>query len=57
MIKVFFFRECDIAEVTGIIKKLQLSKSCGPNSIPTNILKSFIELISPLLVILINQVH
>ena len=38
LIDNFVFKECDENEVKSIISSLNVSKSCGPNSIPTHIL-------------------
>ena len=35
-----FLKKCNIDEITSIINKLEISKACGPYSIPTNLLKN-----------------
>ena len=45
----FFIKPVDENEVKTMIKNMNISKSCGPNSIPTRILKENLEtLVSPL---------
>ena len=51
----FFLSPTDSAEVESIISDLKKGKSVGPYSIPCDLLKVLNELISPLLVILINE--
>ena len=51
----FFLSPTDSAEVESIISDLKKGKSVGPYSIPCDLLKMLNELISPLLVILINE--
>ena len=47
--------ECTNTEVLEIIKNLQNSKACGPNSIPTNLLKIASPVLVPILTDLINR--
>ena len=47
--------ECTNTEVLEIIKNLQNSKACGPNSIPTNLLKIASPVLVPILTELINR--
>ena len=49
-----FLKPVDEDELKSIISKLSTSKSCGPNSIPTHILKNNLELLIPPLKYLIN---
>ena len=49
-----FLKPVNEDELKSIISKLSPSKSCGPNSIPTHILKTNIELLIPPLKYLIN---
>ena len=47
--KSIFLKPCTDTEVLTIIKCMNISKACGPNSIPTNLLNEFLEsLIGPL---------
>ena len=48
-------KPCTITEVNGIIKELQTSKASGPNSIPTNLIKSSAPIIAPILTYIINK--
>ena len=51
--KSIFLRPCDNMEVLLIVNGMNSSKSCGPNSIPTNLLIEFShELINPLVSII-----
>ena len=50
-----FLKPISDAEVVDIIKDLNISKACGPFSIPTNILKYYSELLCKPLAILINK--
>ena len=47
-------KNCNIDEITSIISKLEISKACGPYSIPTNLLK-ISTVLSPMIVVLINK--
>ena len=51
----FFLSPIDSAEVESIISNLKKGNSVGPYSIPGDLLKVLNELISPLLVMLINE--
>ena len=51
----FFLSPTDSAEVESIISDFKKGKSVGPYNIPGDLLKVLNELISPLLVILINK--
>ena len=53
--KSIFLKKCDITEVIDIVNNLQISKSCGPNSISTSLLKITIEILSPIITVLINM--
>ena len=47
--KSIFLKPCTDTEVLTIIKCMKISKACGPNNIPTNLLNEFPEsLIGPL---------
>ena len=41
--KSIFSKPCTDTEVLTIIKCMNISKACGPNSIPTNLLNEFSE--------------
>ena len=51
----FFLSPTDSVEVESIISNLKKGNSVGPYSIPGDLLKVLNELISPLLVMLINE--
>ena len=48
-------RECDATEIASIIKEMKSSKSCGPFSIPTGILKTFSSILINPIVFLMNK--
>ena len=50
-----YLNECSLEEVTKLINDINISKSCGPFSIPTKILKEFSNILSPTLAIIINK--
>ena len=47
--------ECSLEEISKLINSLNVSKSCGPFSIPTKLLKEFSNLLSPVLLVLVNK--
>ena len=47
--------ECSLEETTKLINNLNVSKSCGPFSIPTKLLKEFSNILSPILTVLVNK--
>ena len=53
--KNIFLRPVVCAEVITLVKQFQTSKACGPNSIPVNILKSNINVLSVPLEIILNN--
>ena len=48
---IMFTHVYKLDEVVYIISQLQLSKVCGPNSIPTNLLKISSNILSPVIVL------
>ena len=50
-----FLKKCELSEIVSVISNLNISKACGPNSIPTNLLKISTEILAPIIVILINK--
>ena len=50
-----YLNECTLEEITKIINDINISKSCGPFSKPTKILKEFSNILSPTLAIIINK--
>ncbi len=51
----FFLSPVDNDEVTIMISKLNASKACGPNSIPSNILKTHVNYLKEPIQILLNM--
>ena len=51
----FSFTPCSKAEIKSIILEFGNNKACGPNSIPTNLLKEFIELFAYPIKLLVNK--
>ena len=50
-----FLKKCELHEIISIISNLQISKSCGPNSIPSNLLKLASDVLAPIIMLLINE--
>ena len=50
-----FLKPVDSDEIINLVKQISISKSCGPNSIPTNILRNNIHILSAPLEIIINN--
>ena len=50
-----FLKKCDVSEIVEFIKTFQQSKACGPNNIPTNLIKLSIDILTPIIVILVNS--
>ena len=50
-----FLHACDYDEVATFIKNLSAGKSCGPFSLPVNIIKNFAPLLIKPLMSLINK--
>jgi len=47
--------ECTLEEITKLINSINVSKACGPFSIPSKLLKEFSNIFSPVLKILVNK--
>ena len=47
--------ECTLEEITKLISNINVSKSCGPFSIPTKLLKEFSNILSPVLTVIVNK--
>ena len=53
--KSIFLNPVDNSEVTSLINQIQSSRSCGPNSIPSKILKTNVNILSIPLELIINK--
>ena len=51
----FSLDECSLEEITKMVNSINISKSCGPFSIPTKLLKEFSVILSPVLTIIVNK--
>jgi len=51
----FCLDECSHEEIKKLISNISVSKSCGPFSIPTKLLKEFSNIFSPVLTSLVNK--
>ena len=47
--------ECTLEEISKLINNINVSKSCGPFSIPTKLLKEFSNVLSPVLTVIVNK--
>ena len=50
-----FLRETDFDEIQIVLNNLNVGKACGPNNIPTNLLKDSSVFLSPIFVKIINK--